>query len=393
MVKVDVAIVGGGPAGAMAACRLAEGGRNVVLIEREKGPHHKVCGEFVSSEARDYLSGLGIDSVALGGHPIDKFRLVHARQIVSTALPFESIGLSRKRIDEALLQAAAARGVTVLRGRTVRSMSPEQDGVKVVITDGGTIDARAAILATGKHDLRGNPRPLREVDDLIGLKTRMQPASDQAASLAGFVEIILFDGGYAGVQLCEAGAINLCLVVRRALFKELGNDWNSLLAHLGHGCPHLEERLASARPLLDRPLAIYRIPYGFLHRASADDPARIFRVGDQAAVIPSFCGDGISIALHTGALAAEAILAGRDAGFHHRNLHRDLSGQMRHARMMAALGEGPVRQRLLINAARIFPGVLKSAALATRVARRFRIPPARTRTEHDADLGHHPPTA
>jgi hypothetical protein len=31
--------------------------------------------------------------------------------------------------------------------------------------------------------------------------------------------------------------------------------------------------------------------------------------------------------------------------------------------------------------------------LATRVARRFRIPPARTRTEHDADLEHHPPTA
>lgn len=366
--RADVVIAGGGPAGTMAACRLAEGGRSVVLIERESGPHHKVCGEFVSSEAQEYLVSLGIDTGAMGGARIGSFRLVHGRRIVATRLPFESMGISRKLIDEALLAAAVARGVSVLRGHTVRAVSTTADGARVETSDGLAVEAGAAILATGKHDLRLSPRPLRDSDDHIGLKIHLEPSPGQAKALSGCVEIILFDGGYAGLQLVDEAAVNLCLVVRRPLFKQLGNDWRRLLTHLQNGCPHLHERLALAKPLFDKPLSVYRIPYGFLHRASAEDPPRIFRVGDQAAVIPSFCGDGISMALHTGALAAHAILAGEDAGSHHATLRRHLSAQMRHARMISALAERPTGQRLLATAACLFPNLLRIAASATRVA-------------------------
>jgi menaquinone-9 beta-reductase len=364
--RADVAIVGGGPAGAMAACRLADAGRHVVLIERERGSHHKVCGEFVSGEARDYLAGVGIDAAAMGASRIEGFRLVHGRTSVTTPLPFDSLGLSRKLIDEALLQAAETRGVTVLRGRMVRTMTQQPDCVRVETSE-GHIETPAAILATGKHDLRAHPRPIRESDDHIGLKTLLAPSPEQAKALAGFVEIVLFDGGYAGLQGIDGGAANLCLVVRRGLFATLGNDWSRLLAHLKSGSPHLTERLAGASQLFEKPLAIYRIPYGFLHRPDRADSPRIYRVGDQAAVIPSFCGDGISIALHTGALAAAALLRDADAHSYHEELHGSLASQFRKARMIAALGENAVGKSVLMSTARLLPGVLRLAATATRV--------------------------
>jgi flavin-dependent dehydrogenase len=366
MSEADIVIVGGGPAGAMAACRLADGGRRVVLIERERGAHHKVCGEFVSIEARHYLASVGIDADAMGASRITDFRLVHGRHSVTTPLPSEAIGLSRKVIDEKLLQAAEERGVWVLRGRSVRAINPQGDILRIETSDGALI-APAAILATGKHDLRGNPRPIGERDDYIGLKTLLTASSDQTKTLAGLVEIILFEGGYAGLQLVDGETVNLCLVVRRGLFSRLGNDWEGLLAHLQGQCPHLARRLAGSTPLFEKPLAIYRIPYGFLHSPSKTESPRIFRVGDQAAVIPSFCGDGVSIALHTGALAADAILGGADAHDYHARLHQNLAGQMRNARMIAALGEKPLGRNLLMGGARYAPGLLRLAASATRV--------------------------
>ncbi|MGH6789180.1 MAG: FAD-dependent monooxygenase, partial [Pseudolabrys sp.] len=65
MTRVETAIVGGGPAGAAAACGLAALGRDVVLIERSDAPHHKVCGEFLSVETQAQLSRFGIDPVKL----------------------------------------------------------------------------------------------------------------------------------------------------------------------------------------------------------------------------------------------------------------------------------------------------------------------------------------
>jgi len=57
----DVLVVGGGVAGGAVAAYLARAGRHVVLLERKNGPHDKVCGEFVSGEAADYLRVLDID--------------------------------------------------------------------------------------------------------------------------------------------------------------------------------------------------------------------------------------------------------------------------------------------------------------------------------------------
>jgi len=84
----DNVIVGGGPAGSMLALRLAAAGREVILLEKQRGPHHKVCGEFLSAEALGYLKRIGIDARALGAEPIQYIRLHTGRKSVHAALPF-----------------------------------------------------------------------------------------------------------------------------------------------------------------------------------------------------------------------------------------------------------------------------------------------------------------
>ena len=72
-------VVGGGIAGAALAIPLAEAGWRVTLVEREAGPHDKVCGEFLSREARLYLRALGIDPATLGAVPIQRVRVAGRR--------------------------------------------------------------------------------------------------------------------------------------------------------------------------------------------------------------------------------------------------------------------------------------------------------------------------
>ncbi len=365
----EIVVVGGGPAGTVAACRLAGAGRRVLLIEREREPRHKICGEFLSVEAQGILATLGLDAAALGGAPIGTLRLVHGERVAQAPLPFPALGLTRRTLDEALLEAAARHGSEVLRGMPVRRLEAS-DGEVAIEADGlGRIEGAATFLATGKHDLRGARREASGTqDDLIGLKMYFRLPALQRRALAGAIEVILFEGGYAGLQLVEGGVANLCLLVESGRFEELGRDWEALLARLMAGSAHLARRLDDAEPLLDRPLAIARVPYGFLHRPAPGDAEGLFRLGDQAAVIPSFSGDGMAIAMHSGRLAAETYLAhGRAASLYHERLRRDVGGGVRlAAALQRAARLAPVRPALVAGG-RLWPGTLRAIAELTRV--------------------------
>jgi flavin-dependent dehydrogenase len=164
----------------------------------------------------------------------------------------------------------------------------------------------------------------------------------------------------------------LCVALGRGRFRAFGGTWPSLLDGLISGSPKLGEMLAGAKPLLPRPLAVAGIPYGFLHRqrprAGPDlCDNRLFRLGDQGAVIPSLTGDGIAIALHSGSLAAKAWQEGDDSAVYHRRLERDVGGQMRLAGLLhRAAMVGPL-QPVTIRGAGWFPGLLKQAARGTRL--------------------------
>jgi menaquinone-9 beta-reductase len=312
---VDNLVIGGGLAGGMAALRLARAGRDVLLVEKERTAHHKVCGEFLSPEAVDYLCQAGVDPLRLGAVSIEHLRLSVGSRVLETPLPFRALSLSRCVLDAALLARAAEEGCIVRQGVAAERLARDGDSWTAAWADGTVHGARTVFLATGKHDLRGWSRPAGVQSDLVGFKLHWRLNAVETQALRGFMDLFLFSGGYGGLALVENDAANLCLVVRRSRLRKLGG-WPEVLASLLEENAHIDRRLAGARALWERPLAISSIPYGYMsYRRSG-----VWCVGDQAAVIPSFTGDGMAIALHSGALAAEIYLDGRSADQYHRML-------------------------------------------------------------------------
>ncbi len=354
-----IVVAGGGLAGAAAATRLARAGRRPLLLERTTGPHDKICGDFVSTEAQAHLAALGFDAGALGGAPIDRIRLVAGERVAAAKLPFTALGLTRRRLDAALLDHAAASGVEVERGVTVRQVAGA-----TLATSGGDLTPAALLLATGKAEVRGAKRATAgTLDHLIGFKQYYRAGPATLADLAGVIEIVLFDGGYAGVQRVEDGLVNLCLLVDRRRFDASGGD---VLAGLLASEPRLARLLGEATPQLARPLTISGVPYGFVHQGDGAD-ATAFRLGDQVGVIPSFTGDGMAIALHSAGLAAAAVLAGASPAAYHAAFRRDCARQIGRATALQRLGEGRTGRRLLVGGIGLLPGLLRWAAAATRV--------------------------
>jgi menaquinone-9 beta-reductase len=313
-------VIGGGLAGSMAAMRLAAAGREVTLLEKERSAHHKVCGEFLSREAVEYLRSAGVEPLDLGAATLGVVRLSAHRKIVEAALPFTAISLSRSVLDEAMLARARAAGCRVERGAFVQGISRSGGRWRAQVRGGDAWHAAHLFLASGKHDLGGWEREDCAQGDLVGFKLHWRLTPSQTSSLRGAMELFLFSGGYGGLSLVENDVANLCLVVQRNEMRRQG-AWPGLLANLMDQNEHLGLRLDGAAPLWDRPLAIYPIPYGYVSKHAHD----LWPIGDQAAVIPSFTGDGMSIALHSGALAAQMALAGASAS----DYQKVLSGHLR----------------------------------------------------------------
>ena len=360
-------IAGGGLAGAAAACRLAQQGQAVTLFEREREARHKVCGEFISVEARNHLEALGLDLAALGAVPIERVRIASRRSLVDSALPFVGSSLTRRRLDVALLSHARAAGADIRLGRVVRRVAASSDGSTVLELDGGErLGGERVLLATGKHELRGARRPPpREAQ--VCFKSYFSLTAPNRRALEGHVELVLFRDGYGGLQMVEDGRANLCLLTTNARLVSVGGTWSALLAALLAESRHLRDRLQGAAERLERPLTIAEVPYGFLYRAPHDAPRDLFRLGDQMAVIPSFTGDGMAIALHTATQAAQSMLVGEPAAIYHDRMRRTLRPQMRMAGGLYAMGRTAPGQATLLLGARLWPGLVRRLAAATRV--------------------------
>jgi len=309
MRRAAALIAGGGPAGSAAALLLARGGARPVLIERSREPRDMVCGGFLATGAIEMLARLGVDPASLGAQPISRVRLIAGKRIAEADLPFAAAGLSRRTLDEALLDAATRQGATIERGVAVRRVDP--DRLCLHLGDGGTIGADALFLASGKHDLRGIARATGpQADPAIGLRARLDPSPGLAAAIGDQIELHLFRRGYAGLLRLEDGGVNLCLSVAQSLLRRAGGDPAALVAELSRENPLLGERIAAARATSDW-LSIARIPYGWRARRTR---AGLFRLGDQSAVIASLAGDGIAIALSSAIRAADGFLRGGSDG-------------------------------------------------------------------------------
>jgi flavin-dependent dehydrogenase len=360
----EVLILGGGVAGCATSIALARKGRKVTLIEREPLPRHKVCGEFLSGEALQDLRALGIDVASLGAVPLNYVRLAAAKRAAEAPLPFPAASLTRKALDTALIAEAIAAGVRVMRGRSVQSLSRAAGDLwQARLDDGTTCEAPTAFLATGKHDLRGHARP-KDHHQWVAFKMYYRLNARQTAELAEASELTLYSGGYGGIQPVEEGITNFCCVVQRRYFAKAGLRWEGLLSKMQKDCPHLAMRLDRAEPLLEKPVTVTHIPYGYLRRTTEDG---LYCVGDQAAVIPSFTGDGISIALHTARRAAAAYLAAEPAPVFQPKLRSAILPQMRLAEIAANGLTNGLARAVLPFCLSVWPGAMRVTAKLTRV--------------------------
>ena len=359
-VELPAIAVGGGLAGAAFALELARNGKRVIVLERTAEPHHKVCGEFLSAEAHALLQAFGLPLRAFDAPPITRFRLAHGQRQATAALPFPAAAVSRLRLDQLLLDAAERAGARVLRGVRVTGIAP--DGEALCVRSGErTWRAAAVALATGKWSLRGLSAPRGA---MVGFKLHLD-APRAATALREIVQLAFFRGGYVGAALVEDGILSLAWVMQAHQVRAVGADWALQRAYLVRQAPAAGDLLDRARPLFARPLATAAIPYGFL-RAGVIAPA-IYPVGDQLAVVPSFAGDGMAIALYSGMAAARAVLQRQHAADYQRALIAPLRRQFWLAGGLDRLLANSFACPLMVAAARRFPSLVSKLAAATRL--------------------------
>ena len=359
--KTEVLVVGGGPAGCTAAIQLARAGRQVLLVEREREPAHKVCGEFLSGEALIYLQQLGIDLASLGAIPIRSVRFTSRKSSVERPLPFAAMSLTRRALDAELLHLATNAGVRIHRGCSVDHLTRADGGWVATLAGGEEVNAATVFLASGKHDVRGHLRPQGKQRGLVAFKMYWRLNDRETEALADAVEILTYPGGYAGLQPVEEGVANLCCLIHADELRRIGGGWQNLLAHVCSGSTLLRQRLEQAKPQLAKPLTISALPYGYV-RANSDG---IWYLGDQAAVIPSFTGDGMSLALHSGLLAAQLFLQNHAA----RSFQQQFAAQVRcQVAIATAVSRAIVRAPQTSSlVTKLWPGALGLVARATRI--------------------------
>ena len=328
-------IVGGGPAGAAAATLLARAGLPHLLLERTRETGDALCGGFLSWRTLESLAALGIDAAALNPSPTSRVRVFAGSRVVEARLPRPAVSVSRHRLDTLMLAQAIAQGAAVERGVAVRTI----DGLAARTADGATIAADALFLASGKHDVRGLARPeaARGADPTMGLRLRLGPAPGLTALVGDAVELHLVDRGYAGLAVQEDGSANLCMAIHRSRLTEAGGP-ERLLDVLAAEAPALADRLAYAAPspAID---AVANVPYGWRVRHGE---AGLFRLGDQAGVIPSLAGEGMGIAIASGIAAAGAYATGGTtaAAPWQRSFARRIARPIGIASLVRVLGEG-----------------------------------------------------
>ena len=316
---VDVAVVGGGPAGAVAAILLARLGREVVLLERAPRWRWRACGVFASPATITALRRVGLSDVDLErvARPVSAMRVETSRATRfrltyggSGALSDSAVGFDRSVLDPDLLALARAAGVSVREG--VVAAGYRLDGPRrtstVRVAGGTDIEARVVIGADGLRS---------EVARAAGV-SRLASLGPRAALTFHIPEVgrrdearmVVIDDGYIGIAPVPGGRLNVGIVLGRSWFERLRADgaWPVARQILGRALDAPE--LAGDIRALDRVAGIMPVGHAVRRRAGVT----WLLVGDAAGFLDPFTGEGLHRAIVSAELASEsidAVLAGR----------------------------------------------------------------------------------
>lgn len=339
--QFDLAIIGGGPAGSAAAITAARLEASVLLLEARSFPRHKVCGEFVSAEALDILAdlleNLPSGRALLGAAPaIDRTRLFLGTRVIEAPVSPAALSITRYDLDAQLWMAAQTAGVESLSNCEVTAA--EGSGPFRLTTSTGTISAKALIVAAGRWSQFTPDRTVPAGPRWIGVKGHFRERHPNPST-----DLYFFENGYCGVQPVAKDIVNACAMVR--------SDRATSLPEVFALHAKLAERAAAwipmFQPVSTAPL-IYRSP----------QPVRgnTMFAGDAAAFIDPFVGDGISIALRSGRLAAQCV-----SRFLSSEIGLDEAAalyQEEYSQQFAPLLSAASRMRLLLS----LPGFAQAAA-------------------------------
>ncbi len=305
--EYDLAIIGGGLAGAAAAWHAARRGCRVALLERDSFPRDKVCGEFLSAEAVPVLLAM-TPRLAEAAPRITRAAFIAPNgRSGEFALPAPALAVARRDLDAALWQAAAAAGCEVRARLGVRSCQAHRGGFELrgeTRPSGAAfaVRARAVIVAAGRWWRIAGLRPAETSRQRAWLGLKAHLHGDPPAAADGLIEMFYFAGGYCGFAPLGHGLWNACCLLRgdhaRAL--SASGDFIACLAPLA-GSPALERRLRACRQAAP---TVATAPVYLRAAPAAAGP--VFFAGDAAGFLDPFTGDGMARALLGGALAGES---------------------------------------------------------------------------------------
>ena len=309
--RFDVAIAGGGIAGCCAAILLARAGRRVVLLEKGRIPNHKLCGEFLSTEASSSLERLGVLGAvtAAGAKSIDRATITTARgAVLRHELPGTALGLSRYELDRILFNAARQSGAVCEEGATVKTVSGTLADGFIVATDSQTYAARAVLCAHGKRASLDTHlgRRLPQGTPWVAYKQHFA-----ASNFPSMIEVHGFSGGYCGVSPIEGDTVNVCWIHHESVTKTYGGDLDDIVHRVLRKKMHILPQgwirwIPSPGPFAQSS----RPPLGPKSLFEGD----ICMIGDAAGMIAPLCGDGMSMAMRSASIASplvDKLLAGR----------------------------------------------------------------------------------
>jgi flavin-dependent dehydrogenase len=370
--RVDVLVVGAGPAGSATARLLAKAGRSVIAVDRAGFPRDKACSEYMSPEAVRILDRLGVVGAleAAGAVPLAGTMVtaaggarLHGRFALAGRRPFRPTGLSvsRRILDHQLVVSARRAGATVLERTAVESLVYDAAGVTGATVRGAdgvrrTIAARLTVGADGLRSVIGRrlggwrQGGLRRVAFVAHVEG-VEEMEDSAEMFVG-------RHGYLGLNPIGGGRTNVALVVplRRAgaargrteaFFLEALADFPGVSRRVGRG--RLVRRVLATGPFAARS-----------GRVTANGAAL---VGDAADFFDPFTGEGIYSALRGAELLAETAAAALDRP---GRVSADALARYRRARQRAFRGKWAVER--LIGYGMHFPDLFDRAV--DRLARR-----------------------